>query len=74
MRKRSETKPKQGFPLAAPHPHPAWRALVEQGWRGKGRGWAGSCRDPYDVVRCALPLNKGLENVGHIRRLVLASR
>lgn len=73
MRKRSETKPKQGFPLAAPPPPPRLKGL-EQGWRGKGRGWAGSCRDPYGVVLCALPLNKGLENVGHICRLVLVSR
>lgn len=41
MRKRSETKPKRGFPLAALPPPPAWTALVEQDRRGKGRDLGG---------------------------------
>lgn len=64
MRKRSETKPKRGFPLAAPPPPPRLEGLSGARLEGEGERLGGR-RDPYDVVRCALPLNKGLETIGH---------
>jgi hypothetical protein len=45
MRKRSETKRGEVFPMwIPPIPSPPWRGFVEQNRRGKGRDWAGSCR------------------------------
>lgn len=41
MRKRSETKPKQGFPLAAPPPPPRLEGLSGAGLEGEGERLGG---------------------------------